>query len=610
MDYTRQFQRYYHTAKYLRLRQIISRFWFLLRYLFHRRFSRFVNRIYDKNYVSTKSAVLLKGLDECILRRDYEKTAEALLSNTFNFLNTEIRFDSQIDWQMPQASKLWRYNLHYFDYARDLGWFYLFTSFSEAYEKFKSLIQDWIEQNKIGQSEGWEAYPTSLRMVNWIFAFHMFAKEMESEPNFHEQFLRSLFKHALFLERNLEYHLCGNHLIKNGKALIFAGLFFKGRDADRWYKKGASLLSKELVEQILDDGGHFELSPMYHCIVLEDFLDLYNLIKHNSHAISTECGNCQNNMFCALCSPITIAVKALMRPTHKHISNDKEPFFLLLRSKINQMLDWLANMVDDKGKIPLLNDSTYGIAPELSDLCEYAEQLGFPRPKRRDDGIGFLKDSGYCILQNKNFRVLFDCGKIGPDYILGHAHCDMLSFVVYYKGIPVIVDTGVYEYDEGERRDYCRSTKAHNTVMINGEEQAEIWKSFRVGRRGYSIDFEMGENWVRCGHSGYECIKRGLRHFRKIAIQKEACEIYDEVKGTGYKKAEGFLHFAPNVNLRPEDGGLMANIEEHELNLKFDGASFELFESEYFPEFGKIEKRQSVRLLYNSDNVKMLINKT
>jgi len=183
----------------------------------------------------------------------------------------------------------------------------------------------------------------------------------------------------------------------------------------------------------------------------------------------------------------------------------------------------------------------------------------------------------------------------------------MLSFVMYYKEIPVIVDTGVYEYNESKRRDYCRSTRAHNTVVLDDEEQAEIWKSFRVGRRGYPTGLETGENWVRCAHTGYKCIKRGLQHLREIKIFDSAVEVFDIIEGKGYKQAKGFLHFAPNVNLQPGDGGLIVSIGGHKLRLQLDGASFELFESEYFPEFGKIEKRQSVRLLYASDNAKIRI---
>jgi uncharacterized heparinase superfamily protein len=421
------------------------------------------------------------------------------------------------------------------------------------------LIMNWIENNPIGSEDAWEPYPASLRIVNWIKYFERTEKEVLV------LFLTNLASQIDFLYKNLEFHLLGNHLLKNLKALMFGAVFFGNRQI---YQKAQRILDKQLEEQILPDGGHFELSPMYHCIVFEDLLDIYNLVKHNR----------------------------------------SQGLLLPLNSRINQMLDWLANIVDDKGKIPLLNDSAYKIASEFSDLCEYAGQLGFPQPKRSENQVVFLKDSGYYILQNKNFRVLFDCGEIGPSYLPGHAHCDMLSFVMYYNGLPVIIDTGVYEYIESERRDYCRSTRAHNTVMINGEEQAEIWSSFRVGRRGYPIGFETGENWVRCGHTGYERIERGLRHFRKITLLDSAVVISDEIKGTaekGGRKSEGFLHFAPNVNLQPKNGGLAAKIEGHELNLEFDGASFELFESEYFPEFGRIEKRRSVRLFYNSDNVKI-----
>ena len=69
----------------------------------------------------------------------------------------------------------------------------------------------------------------------------------------------------------------GNHLFANAKALIFSGLFFDGEEAKSWYLKGFNILKRELAEQILPDGGNFELSPMYHIIFLEDLLDLVNI---------------------------------------------------------------------------------------------------------------------------------------------------------------------------------------------------------------------------------------------------------------------------------------------------------------------------------------------
>jgi len=524
---------YYHTLKHCKFIQI---------------YSRLINKIPKTTKQFTIEEIEINK--NFSLSSSIVKHRTWLASKKFRFLNKEVDFRDSIRWRDKSLSKLWRYNLHYFDYLNQ----------ESTPDEPNELIHDWIKNNPIGSEDAWEPYTTSLRIVNWIKYFERAEKEIP------ELFLTNLASQIDFLYKNLEFHILGNHLLKNLKALMFGATFFINRRA---YLKAQKILVKQLAEQILHDGAHFELSPMYHCIVLNDLFDIYNLVKYNSLEY------CSNS------------------------------FQEMLQTKIYQMFDWLTKIVDNNGRIPLLNDSAYKIAPEFSELCEYAEQLGFPRPKRKREQVVFLKESGYCILQNDNFRVLFDCGKIGPDYLPGHAHCDMLSFVMYYKGNPVIVDTGVYEYNEGKRRDYCRSTRAHNTVIIDGEEQAEIWKSFRVGRRGYPIGWERGENWVRCGHTGYERIKRGLRHFRKIFIYDHTIEVSDQIEGTGYKKVESFLHFAPNVGLQPEADGLTANVEGHKLKLEFDGTSFKLFESEYFPEFGKIEKRQSVKLLYGSDNVKI-----
>ena len=97
---------------------------------------------------------------------------------------------------------------------------------------------------------------------------------------------KHIFKNAQWLEKRIEWHILGNHLFANGKALLFAGLFFSGKQAEIWLKKGLTIISKELDEQILTDGGHFELSPMYHAIFLEDLLDLINFSKNYLSKIS------------------------------------------------------------------------------------------------------------------------------------------------------------------------------------------------------------------------------------------------------------------------------------------------------------------------------------
>ena len=87
--------------------------------------------------------------------------------------------------------------------------------------------------------------------------------------------------------KNLERDLLANHYFSNGKALIFSGLFFKGEESTKWLEIGLEIIDEQINEQILSDGGHFERSPMYHALILEDLLDLLLAAKVWSSAIFT-----------------------------------------------------------------------------------------------------------------------------------------------------------------------------------------------------------------------------------------------------------------------------------------------------------------------------------
>ena len=188
MCFLHQLQRYYHTVKYFNLRQITYRFWFSLKYPFYKKFTPLVDWIYrwkvrhaDRDFKidakEKENAQLpceLSGTEHSSRR---EEKAEEILKNRFNFLNAEIQFGREIDWDTQQASKLWRYNLHYFAYAIDLAIAYKRTSRTEFYAQFKTLVLDWIQNNSIAHGDGWEPYPISLRTVNWIFAHALFDKD-------------------------------------------------------------------------------------------------------------------------------------------------------------------------------------------------------------------------------------------------------------------------------------------------------------------------------------------------------------------------------------------------------------------------------------------------
>ena len=144
----------------------------------------------------------------------------------FIFLRQEGRL-AEVGWDGPQREKLWRYNQHYFDDLNALG-------AADRAQWHLALLEDWVRNNPPGVGSGWEPYPTSLRIVNWV-KWHLAGNALP------EACVQSLAVQARWLRRRLEFHLLGNHLFANAKALCFAGLFFQGREADAWLRKGCLL---------------------------------------------------------------------------------------------------------------------------------------------------------------------------------------------------------------------------------------------------------------------------------------------------------------------------------------------------------------------------------
>src|SRR5438105_10216222 len=129
---------------------------------------------------------------------------------------------------------------------------------------------------------------------------------------------------------------------------------------------------------------------------------------------------------------------------------------------------------------------------------------------------------------------------------------DPLVTGVLTCALPILVDTGVSTYEPCAERRYERSTAAHNTVRIDGEDQAEIWASFRVGRRPRVGRIDAGETagmcFVRGGHYAYQ--HRGVTHSRMIVLTpRNSWVVIDSLSGKGKHLVESFIHFHPAVRV-------------------------------------------------------------
>jgi uncharacterized heparinase superfamily protein len=420
-------------------------------------------------------------------------------ANRLRFLGCDGVVGSAGDWNRPDRDKLWLYNLHYFD---DLT----ACDAADRNRWHRDLVGRWIVENPVGVGNGWEPYPLSLRIVNWI-------KWALAGAQLEPSWLESLAIQIRWLEDRLEWHLLGNHLLANAKALVFAGLFFVDPQAARWLERGLSILRPQLREQILDDGGHFELSPMYHAIILEDILDLINL---------------------AGAFPGTIP----------------ETVIAEWRSISDKMRRWLACMTHPDGRIAFFNDAAFGIAAERATLDAYAERLGLSRVLDPQEGVTKLERSGYIRLQCKGAVALLDVASVGPDYLPGHAHADTLSFELSIARDRIIVNGGTSTYAPGLQRQCERSTLAHSTVEIDGEDSSEVWASFRVGRRarvaGLSVQ-EEPELLVSCCHDGYARLRGRPVHKREWRLAQGCLRVRDSVPG-GAGRASARFHLGPDVD--------------------------------------------------------------
>lgn len=488
-----------NTLKHLKLKQIYYQVFFKIR-----------NKFFKKDYTKELS----KEPPRLLWNNSFSYPVSFTGDNNFVFLNQSHQFEELIDWNYSGYGKLWTYNLNYFDFLNQKNM---------SKKQGLTLINDFIKNDKY-LKDGKEPYPISLRGINWI----KFLSEHKIKDRTIDQSLRN---HYEILVHNLEYHLLGNHLLENGYSLLFGAYYFKD---EHLYQKAKKILISELDEQVLEDGGHFELSPMYHQILLHRLLDCINLVSSNSW------------------------------------KGEELKEFLL--EKAREMLSWLKTVTFDNGNIPMVNDSAYDIAPTSDTLFAYAKDIQIQFKEIE------LKDSGYRMLRKEVYELFVDVGHIGPSYQPGHAHSDTFNFELYVRNNPFIVDPGISTYEKNELRLQQRQTASHNTVKIGDFEQSDVWDGFRVAKRAKITSLKEDNHYVEATHDGYKNIK--MFHSRKFTHNDTQIEIEDKISGLSEKKHTAFFHFHPTINSVEIDGNTVHFPEEH-IDLFFEGKDVNIMIESY-----------------------------
>lgn len=403
----------------------------------------------------------------------------------FTFLNLST---PATNWNDTARGMLWAYNLNYMDWLLQED-----MTADEGAKWIDQFVND-LPENRVGL----DPYPIALRGLNWIKFFSTHANEIEKTKL--KRWNDSLYSQYCLLNRKLEYHLMGNHLLEDAYSLFAASIYF--HDA-RLYSRSVKLLKQQLNEQILSDGAHYEQSPMYHCILLDRLLDCLNIA--------------QNNL---------------------SFQRQEKDVTRFLAERAIAMLGHLESICYNDGSYPLFNDSACGIAPTPAQLKQYARTLGLswePAP---------LDACGYRHFKNECMEAFVDVGGITASYQPGHSHADALNFELRIDGKPFIVDTGISTYNKTKRRQYERSSSAHNTVTIDGKNSSEVWGGFRVGGRAHVRIEEESPCCVTARLKGLGC---RAEHQRTFTIRDRDFVVSDTVRGRG--QSVSYLHLSSGVSI-------------------------------------------------------------
>jgi hypothetical protein len=492
-----------NTVKYLKPSQV-----------YYRVSNRLKRELYTRKLLSVTIPNEIKvrqDYDYIIPELDFDKeyldrfNIDDIFKDKFTFINITNQIDLSTAWNNKNLQHLWRYNLHYFEYLFKLAHeFFTGVNQTKHYEKYRDIIENWIDNNPYAYGDGWHPYTISLRLTNWLATYQIFEEAIKSDREFDNKFKESLFLQYKYLQKNLERDVLGNHYFENIKALIIGSVFFDDIEVKEKFKKE---LLKQLREQILDDGMHFELSPMYHKIILEDLIKITYWLKD-------------------------------------------EDIYGDLIFYMQKMIDVTYGFEKDFGKTPAFNDSADGVSKDFKSLLKTCSKYFGLKPVTNT----LFEESGFYIIKDKNKKLIFDTGEICPTYLPAHGHCDALSFELSIKGEPIIVNSGTYQYEGGQWRDYFRSTKAHNTICISNQEQSQYWGSFRVAKRIKKVKRKQFLYKHIQFYAGSYVSYSGEQHKRYIGyIDESTMLVLDYVNAHLKDNINSYLHFVPKASVEFSD---------------------------------------------------------
>lgn len=459
----------------------------------------------------------------------------------------------------------WELNRHY-QFAGMAKSFYVTGDFG-ILEELQELFYDWNNKNHFLCGVEWtSAMEIAIRVNSWIYTYCFLNKAFEKHKLENNKILKDISRGIIVMtdyivKHRAKYSSANNHLIVEMYAVGMSGIFF---DYKPWEKLAFNILTEELPRQNYADGVNKEMSLHYQSFVMEAYGLLMIEMKHNHIKIPQiweEYLLHMSEFMCDCCGEYGETVVFGDNDEGKILDLSGEHF-----DHYRYVLDLMGSVLPKRySPMENIHENLCWILEEdsrnsvLQKNCYYSPE------------VKCYKEGGYTLWRSKNNKVLIgiDHADLGFGYLAAHGHADALSFQMFIEGMPVFVDPGTYNYHVPKKmRDDLRATANHNTVCVDGANQAEILGPFLWGKRYECEEAEVQENeegvyFEATIQNNGNVHKRKIRISDRDIIKIEICDDLELSKDT--KKVEQI--FMLGTECRWMEGACI-NIGKHMLNIK------------------------------------------
>ncbi len=413
----------------------------------------------------------------------------------------------------------------------------------------------WMDANPYPLGINWgSTLEVALRSLSWIWVDQLLAGTREY-ARFRADLLPALAFHGLYIERYLSAYFSPNtHLLGEALALLFLGtLYPQFPRAARWRESAWKIVVQEAERQVRPDGVYFEQALHYHVYALDFFLYARLLRARNGMQIPIA--------YDAVLRRMLDVVEALAQagPAEGFGDDDGGRFWNPRRNRTEHMTDPLAlgavmysrefsaaQLTEEA--IWLFGNQAVAALSQKShqQTTPSAHSMAFP-----DGGLYVLADS-----EPYPQVLVVDAGPQGMGRA-GHGHADALSLRLAMDGRRWLVDSGsgVYISNDLAERNAFRGTGAHNTLSVDGLDQAVPAGPFSWTH----IPATQTEKWIAGktftyfvgSHNGYTRLQDPVIHRRHILrVAGGVCLVRDIALGRAEHELEIRWHFAPDLVIR------------------------------------------------------------